>query len=270
MFKRIFFIALLACFSIAGIFSLVSVEEKPWLPGAEEYKVIKVQGKIIFEKTGTDMKTGDVYISGTPLSFATNESRAAVISKENGRFVLSGNTKGKIKVLPAANNIDSRGGALLNIVDLKKHFEGRYLVIKRSEVQIGYDAFPMDKEHFFYVVYEHNGEKIPKQLSHEGDFLILDKDEIFKIDGNPIPVEEKEMTLYYRKDGKGWKINDFTPIFPDPVELKSEVNVLLEGMPSSSDSTKFKEVNAYLNEFYGAPHDNNLNTWLKAEFGIEK
>lgn len=250
--------------------SFLSSTDSKKLANTEKFNVINVQGRIIFKSSGDDMKRGDVYISGTKLNFTTNDARAAIVNKNKGRLILTGNTKGKVKVLPAANNISSRSGALLNVVDLKKHFSDRYLVLKRSEVQISKQAFPMNRETFFYLTYEHNGEEIAKKLRNEDDFLILDKDEIYKVDGKPIPYEEKQMTLYYRKDGKGMKINDFTPVFPESEELKEEVMILLNGLGDISEEEKIKEITGYLHDFYGTPHKNNLNDWLKAELKLEK
>src|SRR5687768_7069362 len=166
---------------------------------SNEYNVLTVQGRIIFETSGKDMQRGDLYVTGTPLNFTTTSSRAAIINDVNGRFVLS-SSKGKLRVLPAANNVSSRGGAILNVVDLKNHFAGRYLVIDKSMVQVGSESFPMNDSSFFYLTYNHNGESIPKKLAYEGDKLIFDAAEIFKIDGQPIEVTEKEMTLYYKGD----------------------------------------------------------------------
>jgi len=234
---------------------------------SNEYKVLTVQGRIVFEQSGKDMQRGDLYVTGTPLDFTTAASRAAIINDVNGRFVIS-STKGKLKILPAANNVSSRSGAILNIVDLKNHFAGRYLVIKRGEIQVGQGSFPMNEENYFYIKYEHNGEVIPKKLRSEGDFLILDANEIFKIDGEAIPITEKEMTLYYKSE-KTLKISTFTPVFADGNQLKEEVAILLETLQKESVSKKIDEVTAYLNEFYGNPNKDNLSSWLKAEFSLE-
>lgn len=235
-----------------------------------EYKVITVQGQIVFEKTGKDMHRGDLYVEGTPLDFKTNESRASIYNSNQGRYVLSGTSRGKMKILPSVNNISTRSGAILNLVDLKNHFDGRYLVIKRMEVQISHEAFPMNENTFFYLRYDHNEESIAKRLKFEGDRLILDAEDIFKIDGKAIPVEEKEMTLYYRDIDKTLKINKFTPVFPDPEELKAEVGVLLTEMKKKEYDDKIEEVTSFLNEFYGRPYKPNLMNWLSAEFGLKE
>jgi hypothetical protein len=234
---------------------------------ANEYKVLTVQGHIIFEQTGKDMQRGDLYVTGTPLNFADVTSRAAIVNDANGRYVLS-STKGKLKVLPAANNVSSRSGAILNIVDLKNHFSGRYLVLDVAKVAVGVESFPLNETSFFYLTYMHEGEEIPKKLPSEGDNIVLSAEEIFKIDGKPIPVTEKEMTLYYKGD-KTYKINTFTPVFADEAALKEEVSILVEALKDADNAKKTGEITAYLNEFYGSPSKENLAGWLKKEFGIE-
>ena len=132
----------------------------------------------------------------------------------------------------------------------------------------------MDENHFFYVKYDYNGEEIAKQLSFEDNFLFLRKDELFKIDGVDIPVDEKEMVLYYRDNTnkKSYKINSFVPVFPDLEELRVEVDMLIEGLGEVSAEQKMAEVTAYLNDFYGKPQKDNLTNWMETEFklSIEK
>lgn len=252
-----------------GMFSVMGTKESRKLAESDKYKVIKVDGQIIFQKTNTDMKKGDIFVSGTALKFATPQSRAAVISDLKGRCVLSASEKGQTKILPSANNVSSRAGALINMIDLQNHFTGDYLVIGTMKLEIGAEAFPMNEESFFYLTFYHEEEQIRKKLSYEGNFLVLDKDEIFMIDGKSIPVEEKEMTMFYRSEGKSKKVNAFTPVFPDLNELKGEVQIIIDEFADKDDATKIKEITAYLNEFYGHPQKENLGEWLKAEFGLE-
>ncbi|MCG8576335.1 MAG: hypothetical protein MI810_15715 [Flavobacteriales bacterium] len=260
---------LLAILTAAFMFSLMGGKEAVKLSATDKYKVIKVDGRIVFQKTSVEMKKGDIFLSGTPLRFTTPQSRAAVISSLKGRYVLSAAEKGQTNILPAANNISSRAGALLNMVDLRNHFTGRYLIVGTMELELGKEAFPMGAENFFYLVYNHNDEQIRKKLSYNGDYLILDKEEIYKIDGQAIPYEEKEMTLFYRKDGQSSKVGTFTPVFADTKELKEEVNIILEEYNEKDTNTKIKEISAYLGEFYGKPQKENLEAWLKIEYDLD-
>ena len=256
----------------AAVFlSWMGGDEAVKLASTDKYNVIKVDGRIVYQKTNVDMMRGDVYMTGTSLLFTSIQSRAAIVSAQKGRFVLSGAEKGETKILPAANNISSRAGALINMVDLKNHFSGRYLIIDKMELELNPETFPMNEGAFFYLTFQHDGEAEPirKMLAHNGDHLILDKAEIFMIDGKAIPVTEKVMTLYYRKDGQSSKISEFTPVFPDTKELKSEVDIILSEYATSDTPTKVKEVMAYLTEFYGTPQKENLEAWMTITYDLK-
>lgn len=255
--------------SLGFLYSLVGEGEAHKLAESDKYKVIRVDGRIVFQRTNSDMKKGDVFLSGTKLSFKTPQSRAAVISSLKGRFVLSASEKGQTKLLPAANNISSRSGALINLIDLQNHFTGNYLVLDKLSLEVGAENFPMDNKHFFYLSYEHEGEKIRKKMSFEGNKLEIDKEEIFKVDGASIPITKTQMTLYYREDSASKKINSFTPVFPDLTELKDEVQIIMDEFETKSAKVKVQEITAYLDEFYGKPQKENLNEWLNREFEIK-
>ncbi len=234
----------------------------------DSYKVIRVNGKIYYVKTNSAMKQGDMYVDGTNINFSTDQSRAAIINKYKGRCVLSPAKKGKAIVLPAANNINSRSGAIINTIDIKNSFSGNYLVLGKMTVEINEAAFPQNQKNFFYLAYDYKGELIRKKLSYDGNRLILDRNEIFTIDNKPIPVKKIEMALYYMDDNSGSKLAEFTPVFPDLNELKSEVLIILSESEDKSKEVKVKEVTAYLNEFYGKPNKENLNKWLSSEFKL--
>lgn len=240
-------------------------------PAKDEYKVIKVNGQIVLSKTGKNLTTGDIFSPDNKLKFVTPQSRAAVISKVKGRFVLKPNNSSGTNLLPAMNNIASRSGAILNLIDLKNHFNNNYLIIDEVKVQIGGDAFPMNDNNFFYLQYMYDGETIRKKLDSEGDHLVIDKSELFKVDGQPIPVKySTEMTLYYRKSAEktSVKINTFTPVFPDEEELKAEIQVIMDEYSDKEVKTKKEEITAYLNEFYGKPNKENLDEFMKKHFSI--
>lgn len=135
---------------LVGILSSsVDFKTSKKLVETDKYKVIHVDGRIIFQKTNADMKQGDIFVSGTLLKFLSNDSRAAVISSIKGRFVLSASEKGQTKILPAANNISSRSGALINLIDLQNHFSGDYLVLDKMKLEIGEVNYPMNETNFF-------------------------------------------------------------------------------------------------------------------------
>jgi hypothetical protein len=244
------------------------------LPLADNFKVIKVDGKISFVKTGKDMTTGDQFLSDEKLSFSTQDSRAAVISKVNGRFVLTPDAKGgtAANLVPAMSNVDTRSGALINALDLKNHFTDRYLLLKELELKINKDVYPMNATNFFYLQYEYNGEKVAKKLDKfNGDVLEMTAAYIFTIDGKAVAIpRETKVSLYYRDDvnKKSNKINDFVLVVPNDKELADELKIILAELGNKSVEEKKSEVSAYLYEFYGKPQKENLDDWLKNNMSL--
>lgn len=238
------------------------------LYNVDEYRVIKVNGQIIYKKTGRDMSTGDVFKSDLPLVFKTESSHAAIISKIKGRFVLSqANTGSKTNLVPAVNNMSSRSGAIINELDVKNHFSGKYLILNKVEVDISPKAYTQDASHFFFLQYQYEGEKIMKKLGSIENKLVLNEEEIFTIDGNRVPTINTEMTLYYRDatEKRNVFVSKFEPIFPNSEELALELDVIMLEFQGESEEKKFDEVKSYLNEFYGKPQDENLKEWLSAK-----
>lgn len=235
------------------------------------YKVIKVNGKILFLKTGVDLKTGDAYFEGTPLSFASNKDRAAVVNKLKGRFILQPNIKGKATVLPATSNIAARGNGsvLLNVLDVKNYFSDTCVFVGGVKVTVGKEAFPLDKDSFFYVTYAYDNEKIAKKINATGQVLTLEESALFEIDGVRVPTVLLEMTLYFMRDGSPRKLGKFVPLFPSEEVLRSEVEVLLSEMSAESVDKKVDEITTFVGEFYGKPQKDNLSNWLYKNFDLE-
>lgn len=238
----------------------------------DEYKVIKVIGKIVYKKSGKSMSTGDIFKSDSPLIFKTDNSRAAVISKAKGRFVLAPpSRKQTTNLVPAVNTISSRSGAIVNALDLKRHFEGDYLIIDEVAVPVSPQTFPQDEKHFFFLSYQYNGEKIMKKLEHRGEKLVINRDDVFTIDGKSIKPFDTKMTLYYRDAStkENMKLSTFNGVFPRIPALEEEVRVILDEYKGKSDSEQFDQVKGYLTEFYGKPFDQSLRNWLDAMNSVD-
>jgi hypothetical protein len=271
MFKSVVFSGL-AALSISAVVWMTLTSES--FPTADNFKVIKVDGKISFVKSGKDMITGDQFLSDEKLSFATQDSRAAVISKVNGRFVLTPDAKGgtAVNLVPAMSNVDTRSGALVNALDLKNHFAERYLLLKELELKINKDVYPMNTNNFFYLQYEYNGEKVAKKLDKfKDDVLEMTAAYIFTIDGKAVAIpRETKVALYYRDDinKKSSKINDFVLVVPNDKELAEEIKIIIADLGNKSTEEKKAEISAYLFEFYGKPQKENLDDWLKKNMSL--
>lgn len=240
----------------------------------DEFSVIKVIGGIKHAKTNKALFTGDKVYSNEKLKFAESSSKAALISKEKGRFMLNANPSGTVKegLLPAMNNVSSRAGALLNSVDIKKHFADKYLILSGYEVEISSVSYPMDADHFFYLKFNYNGEEISKKLSFSEGKLKLDQSEILKIDGKSISLKEgTKVELVYRnaKDKTSESLAVFEPVFTNEKALKDECKLIVSELGADANAEiKKDQLLAYLTENYGKPNQENFNNWLKQNLGI--
>ncbi len=241
----------------------------------DNYKVIKVNGSIQVKKTGKALQQGDIFKASTTLQFNSPESKATVINGEKGRFVItnqSGTSKGN-NLIPAINNIASRGGAILTIIDLQNLFTGNVCVIQSTKVKIAAADYKMNTNQFFYIEYVYKGEKISKMLSYQSDSLLIDKAELYKVDGKSITAPDSpEVNLYYMMDkGKSLRqtIGTFNLVFPNEKELKDEVKIILAELKTKNTAQKTDEVLSYINEFYGKPDKDNVKPWLVKNFGLK-
>jgi len=248
----------------------------PLLTGAQvNYKVIKVNGSIVYVRNGNPMSQGDVFPEDESLSFGTPTSRAAVINPEKGRFILqpdntSDLANAKTHFLPGMNNISTRGGAFNNVQDLQNHFKDTLVLLRKAALAVNPYKFPMDEDNFFFLTYIYKGEKINKKLGYDENQLVLAREEVLVVDGVPIVSPDKpEITLnYYTPDGVT-SISTFNMFFPDPDLLKFELSIILEGRDDTPYATRVNEISGYLYEFYGKPDKKDVMQYLEDEFGIK-
>ncbi|MBL4705979.1 MAG: hypothetical protein JKY54_15750 [Flavobacteriales bacterium] len=234
----------------------------------DTYTVIKVDGAITYEKNGKNMNRGDKFASSERLKFKTTASRAAVISKLKGRFVLTPKKSGtsKSNLLPAMSNVSSRKGEILNSIDLKNYFSESILLFKKSEILVKVKEYPQDEQNFFYLMYNHNGESIAKKLSFNGDDVIMERDSIFKVDGVEIEFQTSTaVTLYHRNAAtkQSVKINQFNLVVPNENDIVEELSIVKEeGFAKEQFSSSAR---AYLHEFYGKIDADELKLWLSSK-----
>ena len=234
----------------------------------DKYKVIKVNGTVINVTKHKNITTGDELSLNEELNFKTQNSRFAVINSNKGKFIISSSNyqknQPKTNWIPAMTNISSRSGNILNVIDLKKHFSGDYLLISETKVKVSKNSFPLDKGNLFFIKYVYNGEEIYKKIDYQSDTLILNKAELLTIDENRIDTPDSLVVeLYYMKGENNYTfINSFTFVFPDEAALKSEVNVILSELKDKSYNEQLDAINGFLNEFYGKIEQESLKNWL--------
>ena len=243
--------------------------------GQENFKVIKVNGSILLRVKNVSLQTGTVFSEKEDLLFRSDDATAAVINSQKGRLILTANNHDLSKIqanyLPAMYNVSTRGGSLSNVFDLQNHFSGKYVVLDKHKIVMDTEAFPMDEDHFFYLQYVYKGEEIPKKLGYSGDTLLIDKKNLYTVDGQPIPGPDNPSIKLFYLNGNKTKlpISEFNLIFPDTKQLKEEIKIILDTMKNLPSKDQVGEVTAYIYDQYGKIQRDNLIAWMKVNLGFQ-
>jgi hypothetical protein len=261
------FTCILVC--MAGFFNLQA---------QDQFTVIKVNGNIVIQRTGTILNIGTDFSQNENLLFQSTDSRAAVINPVRGRYILTSETssafrESKSVFLPASGKVSTRAiGGIHNVNDLKNYLEGYFVIFDQIKIRISPDVFPMNEKMYFYIRYTYKNEVINKKLSFKADTLIILKNELLTIDGQQIPNPDiTEMKLMYMEEGEKFvstPICSFIPVFPDFELLKEEVSIIIDKMKGKPYKEIFLEISSYINDFYGKPDETNLRYWLRESFGL--
>jgi hypothetical protein len=232
--------------------------------GQENFKVIKVNGTIVLKTKGVSLETGTVFNEKEDLLFRTDDASAAVINPQKGRLIITSKNhnlaSASSNYLPAMYNISTRG-AFENPEKLPDIFSGKYVILDRQQLVIDRAAYPMDKDHFFFLRYIYD---------YSGDTLIIDKKGLYTVDGQPIPSPDNTLIkLFYRNGSESMLLSEFNLIFPDTKQLGEEVKVILESMSNRSPSQKIAEVKSYISDQYGKIDQENLLSWLDKSFKLK-
>ncbi|KPK85127.1 MAG: hypothetical protein AMS27_08245 [Bacteroides sp. SM23_62_1] len=238
------------------------------------YRVIKVNGSIIYVRTGNSMTQGDIFDENENLSFQSPNSRAAVINPSTGRFILTPDnyddlSSAKSNFLPAMSNLSTRGGIINNLNDLQNQFCDNIVLLCEASYYLNPYQFPMNENQFFFLKFQHKGEEINKKLGYEENRLILSRENILKVDEEPIDkFDHTDISLYYYKDEQSEYISDFSLIIPELDEVKTELQIILDESAEKSYNQKVNDISAYLFEFYGKPDKQDVIDYLEKTFGL--
>jgi hypothetical protein len=241
------------------------------------YTVLSVKGEIILEKTGKPIQEMDEICVNDKLKFSTSESKAAVLSPEQGRFIikLSGKKKGndlstfvKSVLFQGTGNLSSRG-----TVSLETEFEDEYFITGMNRLQIDSKVYPMDSNNFFYLRYGYQGKDVNKKLRFTYDTLFLEKEKIYKVDDADINQKLiSDVTLFYFEKNKNTstKISTFKLTFADEKNLKKELNSYIKLLRESGKEKSYieEEVLLYILDVYGKINVENTKEWMHSNLEI--
>lgn len=241
------------------------------------FKVITVNGEIVATKANVTLQNGLEVSSDDNFDFRKPNSRAAMINSERGRIVLTEQNAAeafsKAAFAPAISSISARSGSATTVADLQNIFADKVLILEKMEIKVGADIFPMMDQNFFFIRYQLNDETINKKLPFRGDTVIIDKAELFTIDGKSVEMPGvKEFSIYYysKKEDKAESllINTFEPVFVTSEQIKPEIDIIVDELYGKSFDTVLAEVYDYVNSFYGKIDKDYLSAWLKKHYKI--
>lgn len=229
-----------------------------------DYTVIKVYGDILLKKDNRSLNQGDRFSDKDVLVFRTTESKAAVVHPEKGRLIISEASGGsKSNFVPAMSNVSTRGVNVTTASDLINEFKGNYIFFNKVNLKVNPNLFPLGENSFFFIRYTYEGETINKRLGYTSDTVIINKDELLRVDGTPVDAKQiSEMKLFFMKDKKTSFICAFNPVFPEMELLKKEIQIIAQTLSSKDKLFLIDEIEAYLIENYGKFDKTDLRVWL--------
>jgi hypothetical protein len=241
------------------------------------YTVLSVKGEIISEKTGQPIKEMDEVCATDKLKFSTKDSKAAVLSPEQGRFVIKFADKKKTNDLVAfvssvlfagKENLSTKG-----MESLEDEFGDKYFVIGACKIYIDPGEYQVSDKCYFNIKYLFDGKEVIRKLKFEKKNLIFDND-IFKIDGKIVDqenIENVSLEYFDKEKNKSTKIASFNLEFANEEVLKSEISNFIDILKKAGkdDLSIISEVKLYINDIYGNVNDGNIRTWLFKNFNIQ-
>ena len=248
---------------------------------AQKYKVIHVNGQIQKVSNKKLIDRGASLEQKEKLNYLTQGARAVVVDTEAGKRVIlqnagTGESTLQASITPSMGNMSSRGGALLNRLDVKNYFNGKFAILETLKVPVNPQVYPQSDTQFFFIRMVYKGEPINKKLYFKGDTLLIQKDSLLQVDHKPIKNEDiTDMELMYYSNVNGKIItsslsNTFYPVFPDTKLLKEEVDLLLSILPKDYKKSKLDFVQGYINDAYGKTSTDNVKTWYEKNIKVKK
>jgi hypothetical protein len=250
------------------------------------YTILSVKGEIILEKTGQPIKEMDEVCATDKLKFSTADSKAAVLSPEQGRYVIKLGKKKANELIAFVSSVLVAGKERLstkimlfdepeieNIKFYEEEFGKEYFIINECKVYADSKYFPMNENNYFYVQYSYDGKEIESRLTHDKDLFCLNKN-IFKNNDFEINPEKIDIiNLYYfdKEKSKRIKLTSFHLGFINKDELKNELTNYISILKNAGKEDYYilQEVMFYLNDIYGNVNGYDVQAYLTENFGIK-
>lgn len=168
---------------------------------------------------GKTYKVGDTFAGNAPVKWsaprqamkvmntATKKQSLVVAERYNGSKSADMNS-----YFVQSKQLSTRQGEIINTMELGIILGEQHYMLDSIAVRT---SLPVDKDHFFFASYDHNGETINKMLTYRDGELIFDRS-LYTIDGKPITPFDVTLSVWYmdRVSGKRTLVTDKMEILP--------------------------------------------------------
>jgi hypothetical protein len=265
-----------------ALVTLIALSPKAY---ADQYVILHIKGSLKLASSGKALKAGDKVDEKAKVIFGTASTMAAVFHPSRGRFILKpqsqDNGSSELStflsetIVAGRSKMSTKAGKLTNDLEFqalfeanpKEYFEGNFLLFsEETAFEFALGEYPQDAGNFFFIRYQYQGDHINKKIPVDGNRFLINTEELFKVDGNPItPSDAKELTLYLRDaaNSASRKICQIRFKVIDKTALTNELHLIKPYLSGLGRQERINEVIGYLADTHGRADEDALVDFLK-------
>ena len=258
------------CFTIIFFALLFSMS-------SQSYTLLNSTEVLKRSKGGKDILQGDKMDASETIQFKEANSKAALLQKDKGIFLIQASAvststsslvKNNLKEFP--KGMSNRTKPVQTLADLINCFGTKTLLVRQMSVYFGNFPFTLTDSNYFFVKIQSEGKEISKRLFHRNDTVYFFQKDLCTT--NPIdskPTETKAK-LFYKINNNIVTITETTFISPSEDVLKKEAMMISDALTKASESNKLSTFGNYLSEFYGRCDESDIKTLFRDLTKVEK
>ncbi len=170
-----------------------------------DYRIVFLNTPTI-KINGKSLKVNDIFAPSSSVEWTSPKQAMKIIDTASGEqrlLVASQYQKSKAKniqsYISGVKHLSSRGIGSSNVVALRATLSDHFFFTDSLKIETD---FPTDHQRFFYISYTYNGEEINKMIPNDNGSFTISQD-IFTIDGKPIPPFETTLSVFYLDETTG-------------------------------------------------------------------
>jgi len=250
----------------------------------ESFIVTRINGVVTNNKTGTQLKAGDVLQPSDKVTFDSFDSYVISIGQNMGRYMI------KLHEPPAPETIQQLSAMVKDIAvptkrrslmaeryrpdetavsDLRSYFgNDKFTIIGDNiAVPINPQSYPIDENKFVVFYYRVNNNPVSKKIGYDNTTLFIERDKLVNTNAGVITQNEipsVAVYLYERNTKTSEEITKFNLAFVDKETVTNEfmtIIPILVKQKMGKDEIK-KYLIEYFYDFYGATDSRSIKAFV--------